>query len=935
MAEAPAQAAYLHNGAAVSAQQFYAIACDPRRDVAVEACAGAGKTWMLVSRILRALLESPAGPQDTDAVAPNSILAITFTKRAAAEMRQRLQEWLQSFAGAAPNVLAQELRARGVPDAQLTPQRCQQLGALYQRLLQSGQQVQVRTFHSWFAALLRVAPLALLQRLELPLGYELLEDDSQAINLVWRRFYQALVDQPERREDFAQVVLACGRTQTEKALAAALDKRTEFSLADAAGVVEQSVQAFGSLHPQFASLDDPRQALQTPAAAQRWLAWARALARESNATPQKAAQQVLLAFSESDAAADGTDVLAQRLAILRKAFFVADEDRLSKHLQKFAAAQEAGIELAALCAAEAQHLAWLHQQRMLRLTRVLLQEYALLKHQRGWVDMQDVERSAQAVLSDPVLSGWVQERLDANLRHVLIDEFQDTNPLQWQALMSWLGSYAGARGRAPRVFLVGDPKQSIYRFRRAEPQVFMAAQAFIRDGLGGDLLACDHTRRNATRVIDAVNRTMLQTRVANAYEGFRPHTTQSSEVGLVCSMPPILRVPANAGEVPKVPGEAGTHWRDSLDTALEAPDDSLRAREAQQAALWIRQQVDGGVAAPQIMVLSRRRAGLLPMQQALRAVGVAAQIGEKTALADCCEVQDLVALFDVLVSPQHDLSLARVLKSPLFRVSDEALVALALRQRAAPTPWFEVLQQPWPHGHLLRGIGAILLRWQGWVRQLPPHDALQAIFSDADVLAEYARVVPAEARPSVLANLRALLAAALNLGGGRFASPYAMVRAFKAQGVLAPAALTPQAVRLLTIHGAKGLEADIVILLDTDTPERPTDTMGVLVDWPGELPRPRRFVFMVSESRPPGCAADLLAFEITQRKREELNALYVAMTRARHTLVASSSEAHKEATDSWWQLLGPVAAQRASVPLGFGPVANSQSESDFTLLELP
>ena len=106
------------------------------------------------------------------------------------------------------------------------------------------------------------------------------------------------------------------------------------------------------------------------------------------------------------------------------------------------------------------------------------------------------------------------------------------------------------------------------------------------------------------------------------------------------------------------------------------------------------------------MVLSRRRAGLVPMQDELRALGVAAQIGEKTALIDCCEVQDMVALLDVLVSPQHDLSLARVLRSPLFDVPDSALIALALRQREQRDPrrtWFELLQQDWPAEPALRG----------------------------------------------------------------------------------------------------------------------------------------------------------------------------------------------------------------------------------------
>jgi ATP-dependent helicase/nuclease subunit A len=110
------------------------------------------------------------------------------------------------------------------------------------------------------------------------------------------------------------------------------------------------------------------------------------------------------------------------------------------------------------------------------------------------------------MLSDPVLSGWVQQRLDARVRHLLVDEFQDTNPLQWQALHAWLSGYAGAGGgNAPGVFIVGDPKQSIYRFRRAEPQVLRAAERFVVEGLGGAALSCDHTHRNAPAVLGAVN----------------------------------------------------------------------------------------------------------------------------------------------------------------------------------------------------------------------------------------------------------------------------------------------------------------------------------------------------------------------------------------------------------------------------------------------
>ena len=937
MPDATHPAAYEHNGRVVPAAEFYAIACDPRRNVAVEACAGAGKTWMLVSRIVRALLDGVDAADGHLQVSPHEILAITFTKRAASEMRQRLVRWLQDFADAPDAVLVQELQDRGVRGTQgaagleLAARR---LAGLYRSVLKSGRQVQIRTFHSWFAALLRAAPLALLQRLGLPLDYELLEDDGPAIALVWRGFYQALLERPAQRQDFELLVLQYGRFQTEKALAAALDKRMEFGLADGVGVVDASVQAFGSVFPALAHLDAPAMALQSEAARERWLAWARTLGQEGNKTPQKAAQAVVDAFAPT---AHGISVEPSvRLALLRKAFFVADENRLTQHLKRYLAAQEAEAELELLCAASHQHEAWLYQQRIARLARMLIAEYSALKYGRGWVDMGDVERAAQVLLSDPVLSGWVQERLDARVRHLLIDEFQDTNPLQWQALLSWLGSYAGARGSAPSVFIVGDPKQSIYRFRRAEPQVFMAAQDFVARGLGGDLLSCDHTRRNALQVIHTVNAAMESARELDGYGGFRAHTTSSTEPGLVCTLPPVPRPVREAGTAGEAP--TGGFWRDSLTTPHALPEETLRNLEARQVAHWIAQQIAAGLQPQDVMVLSRRRAGLLPLQVELRALGIAAQVGDKTELIACCEVQDIVALLDVLVSNQHDLSLARALKSPLFGVSDDTLLALALRQRAHKLPWFGLLQQEWPPGSELHSVGATLLRWKAWLDLLPPHDALQAIYSDGDVLARFAVAAPAAQRDTVLANLSALLAAALQIGGGRYATPYALVRALKAGGVVAPAAVNGLAVRLLTIHGAKGLEAHAVVLLDTDTPERSPDTMGVLVDWPGHAQRPEKFVFMASESRPPACAVAALENERVQRRREELNALYVALTRARHTLVISSITPHREAPGSWWQRLCGLIAERVTVqpaPAATANAALAGAVAGFHLKELP
>ena len=906
--------AYEHAGQRITREAFYAIACDPRRSVAVEACAGAGKTWMLVSRIVRALLEDAQSGE----VRPHEILAITFTKKAAGEMRQRLQQWLDDFSSMAPGPLRTELLIRGI-GPEPPPNIESLLQNLNQQVLQTGRTVQIRTFHSWFATLLRTAPMGVLQALGLPASYELLEDDTEAVARVWRRFQAVVVADPALRADYDAVVAVHGRFQAHKGLTAALFKRVEFTLADDHGVVDASVLPFGEQFPAFAGLDEPAQAIGQPVLGDALWAAARALGGASAVTFAAKGSELEQALTAGDLAGVRTALLTQK-----------DEPRkFSDKLAGIEAVRAAQQHLAELLAAQAQHEAWRYQQQMARLTRVLVAQFAALKRERGWVDMNDVERAALRLLADPALSGWMQQRLDARIRHLLIDEFQDTNPLQWQALYSWLSSYAGAGGAAgsaaggaPSVFIVGDPKQSIYRFRRAEPQVFRAAQQFVVDGLQGERLSCDHTRRNAPAVLAAVNTVMGAAQAAGEYAGFRPHTTESAEPGRLLALPVVPRV------VAAVAADEAATWRDSLTTPRTLPEETLHMQECRQAARWIAQRLAGGLRPDEILVLSRKRAPLGLLQEALRALGIPSEQPEKSDLADAPEVQDILALVDALVSPANDLALARALKSPLFGLPDAALVELAQRQRQqrepgrAPPTWFDLIQKEEQLSTIPRGLGAKLIQYQGWLAELPPHDALDAIYHDADVLARFAAAVPRALRSGVLLHLRALLAASLQIDGARYATPYALVRALRAGGVKAPPAMPDAltdgndhgndgnndtgsggAVQLLTVHGAKGLEAPLVLLLDTQAAAARAETMGVLVDWPGEAPAPQRFVFLASEARPPACAAALLAREQDERRREELNALYVAMTRAQAELALSSIEPYAVPASSWWQRL--------------------------------
>ena len=936
--------AYRINGAPAAREAFYALACDPGRSIAVEACAGAGKTWMLVSRILRALL---------DGCAPQDVLAITFTKKAAGEMRDRLNAELRRWATLGDDALINELRARGLSEADAR-RRVPEARGLHAAVTAIGRPVQVRTFHSWFAALLRGAPLSVLQELQLPVQYELLEDDARAVAQVWPRFYAALAASPVEREDFMASVAEHGRHQTLKALEKALQKRVEFALADAAGVVEASVEPMAQRYPEFAGFDDPVQWLVQDARAATLLREAaQALGRASAPTFSAKGAELELALRQADGAGVLTALLTQK-----------DEPR--KFSDKLAGVEVVrAAQSMALRTLEAlrQHRAWLHHQRLSRLARVLLAAFAAFKRERGWVDMNDVEGAARRLLGDAELSGWLQQRLDARVRHVLIDEFQDTNPLQWQALYGWLSAYAGAGpGEAPCVFLVGDPKQSIYRFRRAEPQVFKAAQAFVVQGLAGALLSCDHTRRCAPAVVDALNAAMGAAVQAGEYgSDYRPHTTESTAQGEVLCLPQLPRSLLDRGSAQQ---EGEPVWRDSLTTPRVLPEDSLAALEARQAADWIATEVaDGRLLPDDIMVLSRRRERLAWMHEALLERGLASEQPEKLELGESPAVQDVVALLDALVSTRHDLSLARALKSPLCGWSDDDLAQLArLRLRwtpqrvdgaSAPAPrpsWWEVLQRfaALPGGEQASAASSPvqaaqfqqtaerLALYRTWLLSLPPHDALSALYDHGDVLARFAQVVPASQRAAVLAQLRDLLTQSLAQDGGRFLTPYRFVRALKAGGIKATAVQTHGAVRLLTIHGAKGLEAHTVLMLDTDSGSARPESMGVLVDWPGEDPLPRRFVFLASEKSPPTCAQEALQQEQQARSLEELNALYVALTRAESRLVISSFEPHKRGATTWYARLLPLASPlEAPSPATGADAPPSVQAQAFQLPSLP
>ena len=507
----------------------------------------------------------------------------------------------------------------------------------------------------------------------------------------------------------------------------------------------------------------------------------------------------------------------------------------------------------------------------------------------------------------------MQYKLDARYRHILLDEFQDTNPLQWQILKSWFDAAVGAE-RTPHVFVVGDPKQSIYRFRGADARLFNLAKQELGEHFGARHLTQDASWRNAQPILDVVNRLFA---VEPAFTPFQPHHAhQSSLPGQVWLLP--LETKTEAAEA------AQTGLRNPLTTPLADAAESAHQREAERIASSIQAIVgqwaivDKGTRRAaeyrDIMLLTRMRTHLRVYEDALKRAGIPFLTSRKGGLLETLEARDLSALLEFLVLPYADLKLAQVLRSPLFSASDHDLLALA---QAGEGSWWRrlnVLVAAGSASEALTHAHALLGNWRQASDQLPVHDLLDRIYHQGEVLARYRRAIPAALADSVEANLLSYLELSLTLEGGRYPSlpkfidELAVLR--RARDEEAPdegqVADAENAVHIYTVHGAKGLERPIVWLVDAHRVTPAKDAYSALVDWaPGET-APTHFSLTSTQEERGQARAPHFAREAELLQREELNLLYVAMTRAQQYLIVSGSEAKNSQRPSWYARLAGV-----------------------------
>jgi ATP-dependent exoDNAse (exonuclease V) beta subunit len=1072
------------DGRPVDADAFRRAAIDPAASVVVDACAGSGKTTLLVARIVRALIEGAE---------PDQILAVTFTRLAAHEMRERLAGALRALALADDATLHATLADGYGLGAERADRCAARARGLYEAVLGHPRGPEITTFHRWFRTLASIGPLVAANGE----GTQLTEEGAALLQQAWFEWLDALraPSRAARRADFEALVAAIGLPGARRCLESLVEQRTDWAVAlevdpDAAGDALQAAAgraadayrrawveaatafvrdgAVGAASPAataaaHAPIDDPAAfaaALAADATLRRELAACAPILARGTAAAQKLGV-ALAALLDADGEGAGD---APRAWLDRAAAAMLTRERGPRAWTPSGALTAAMVDGGgadawrerwhACCGRLVDGLALLDEWQGVELNAAamrcgadLLEVFRRVKRAQGVIDFADLESIAWRMLRDPGTAAYVQCRLDRRYRHLLFDEFQDTSSLQWRVVADWIQSYAGA-GERPSVFVVGDPKQSIYRFRRAEARVFDAAKALLREGFAAREAGTDTTRRNAPAIVDALNL---------ALPGAMPHyreqaTTVAAGIGL-CWRLPLVEAPAAA---------AATAF-DWLDTDRD-DEESLRRTEGlaiADALLHARAALAAQGHALRwgsVYVLARSRTGFEAYERALRERGLPVQSDRAGGLLRTLEGDDLRALLAFVRRPADDLALAQVLASPLIgldhaalawiaargpgddapaaagagaagdavgaRASGAAVVADAPGERAvvdsdargddAPVdpdaPGDRVVDDGalddgasddsasddsasddsasdhgasdhgasdhgasdhgapddgapddgapanadappprrwWPRLRALAAAieagaaapdddappfdaPAVVARLGGWIdaaARMPAHDFLDAALAQSDAFARYPAAAPPAQREVAHANLCAMLGLALDVDAGRFPSLARFLRRLRGfdtlddrEGPSEGRSDAVDAIRLMTIHAAKGLEADVVVLADAHQQARP-DGLRLHVDWAPELARPSQLSFVFGTALAGRARAASFARDAELREREDRNLLYVALTRARWGVIVSGTRSRTAPKASWYTILDPIGPPPADVAAPTGDAA--------------
>ena len=898
------------------------IAADPRASCFLTANAGSGKTSTLVNRVARLLLN---GAQ------PERILCVTYTKAAAAEMQGRLYETLGKWAVADDEALTQELARIEAPTGNLTGAR-----ALFARALETPGGLKIQTIHAFCEKLLRRFPL----EAGLSPAFSVL-DDLLAAELSEAASAGLLtLDAPGVEEVMAardRLIVKLKVHGFEKLLSQFVYQHDDIRAAFEAFQDGTSQDSSGNwIHKLFdhMGLDAPCSSHDCLVAYAEKMRWdivrdlAQALSNGSTATNQKAGEALLNLFTawHNHGHFDFEG--------LKGVFFTQKgEPRKSPYTKETAAGD--AIELDRL-AREVTHLA--EQVRAadiagdtldaLRLFRIFSYLYTDRKRSEAALDFQDLINQTRNLLTRADMAAWVLFKLDGGLDHILVDEAQDTSDDQWAIVRALADEFMGGLGQSEHdrtAFAVGDEKQSIYGFQGAKPDLFLENRDYFRHRVtdsGGrfvepELVQSWRTLPRILGFVDAVYDNAEWARALNFTGHAIVHEARRSEAPGCVELWPLVQTI----EAPEVTADDDEEVAPLDQVTIAHPAKRL----AQQLAATIRQEIDAGrsvfdkatrqwrpMHAGDVLILVRKRDLLFEhIIREMKQAGVAVSGADRLKLGEHIAFQDLRALMRFCLQPRDDLSLACVLRSPLCSLSEKDLYDLAYGRDG--TLWRALIDKGGDTGPFAEARVFLV-----WARQaaanLPAFDFLARVLNRRD---EAGRSIKqrfltrlGDECEDVLDETLALALKGENAGATGLAAVLDLFE-FNASEIKREQEEGGRSVRVMTVHGSKGLEAPWVIL-----PFGPNHGPGgagdLLMMGPDGL-------YLCAGGRA-GDTENIAALRNAKAMRddqESLRLLYVALTRARDRLTLCGYSGKKASRvgnfPSWYDLCENAFGQLSDV----------------------
>ncbi len=872
-------------------------AASPAASTWLSANAGSGKTRVLTDRVARLLLGG---------VEPQHILCLTYTKAAATEMQNRLFRRLGEWAMKPDATLRDELAKLG-EGARLDADTLAQARRLFARAIETPGGLRIQTIHSFCASLLRRFPL------EAGVSPQFVELDDRTARLLRDDIIEELAETlaPDviadvarawTGEDFATLIQQITGHRAKFATPLTPDTaRRLFGLKQ--GESAQTLLADVFLGDEAAWMPDVITALHAKGGMD-----AKAAAKLE---PLNLSQPGLSTLSMlEDVFLTGAKAKEPFTAKIGS-FPTKDTrtalgpllDRLENLMRRVESARATRIALHAMDRALTLH----------RFAGAFLPLYEQRKAQRGWLDFDDLITRASNLLTDQAVAAWVLFRLDGGIDHILVDEAQDTSPEQWRVIESLAAEFtagSGARDVDRTLFVVGDKKQSIYSFQGADVAAFDEKQHSFRTRFRAvercfQSLELQHSFRSSPAILRVVDDTFGD-RFPAALGG------RSSHIAFWDAMPgrvdlwPLIE---------KADGKDEDDWRNPVDLITE---EHHSARLAAQIADEIALMIGNGVAIPEngssrpvhagdFLILVQRRSDLFAeIIRACKARNLPIAGADRLKLGAELAVKDISALLAFLATPEDDLSLAAVLRSPLCGWTEAELYALAQPRKGYLWETLRDREAEFANTH------SLLKDLRDQADFLRPYDLIERLLTRHDGRRRLLQRLGPEAEDGI----DELLSQALAYERTDVPSLTGFLVWLSTDEVEVKRQMDSEGhrIRVMTVHGAKGLEAPIVILPDTcDITPRERDEV-VEVDATPDLRIP---VWRTpADESPPA-----IAIARTRRKdrdaEERLRLLYVALTRARSWLIVCGAGEAKQ-DQAWYRMVanGMQAAGAETLPGG-------------------